>query len=325
MALDESTAAFVSSAMAAGSPPMGELTVAELREMTLGLRNLYGAGPPMARTWESSADSPTGPVSQRIHIPDGHPVGVIIYFFGGGWVTGSIDECDVLARTIASRTGCAVIVPAYRLAPEHMFPAAVEDAWASLVWADAHMIEVLGRRGPLMVAGDSAGANLAAVVSRWARDRQGPGIDLQILSCPVTDSDFGTESYCDPAYQLLLTRQSMEWFWAQYLPDPARRGDPDASPLRAATLAGIAPAVILTAENDVLRSEGEAYADRLRQDGVPVRHRRFSGQIHSFLTLVNVLPGSGQAIDYLAAAVADVLGGLPVQPVQLSTAPNGGA
>ncbi len=154
-----------------------------------------------------------------------------------------------------------------------------------------------------MVAGDSAGGNLAAVVAQRARDENGPAIALQVLVYPATDSDLDNGSYRDPDNQLLLTRDAMVWFWDHYAPDPASRANPDASPLRAADLSGLPPALVLTAEYDVLRDEGEAYAERLRQAGVPVEFRRFEGQMHVFFTLVNVLPASAEALDLVAAAV----------------------
>jgi acetyl esterase len=196
-----------------------------------------------------------------------------------------------------------VVLVEYRLAPEHRYPVAVDDSYAALEWAAGHLAEIAGRPDvPLIVAGDSAGGNLSAVMALRARDRGGPRIDLQVLVYPVTDADFERPSYLDPENQLLLTREAMVWFWDHYLPDPARRAEPDASPLRAANLEGLPPAVVLTAEHDVLRDEGEAYAERLRQAGVAVDLKRHPGQMHGFFTFL-LLPGSERGFQQVVKAI----------------------
>jgi acetyl esterase len=236
---------------------------------------------------------------------------VIVYFHGGGWVIGALPEFETLARTLAEQTGCAVVLVDYRMAPEDRYPAAVEDSWVALQWVDAHLEEIAGARVPLVVAGDSAGGNLAAIMAIRARDAGGPAISLQVLAYPVTDCDLDNETYLDPANQLLLSRDSMIWFWGLYAPDRADREHPDASPARAADHAGLPPAVVLTAEHDVLRQEGEAYAEALRAAGVAVESRRFEGQMHGFFTMVNVLPGSAAGLEYVAEQVGRQLAALP--------------
>jgi acetyl esterase len=231
-------------------------------------------------------------------IPAGAPRGVIVYLHGGGWVIGAIDEFDAFGRRLAQRTGAAVVLVDYRLAPEHRFPTAVEDSVAAVRWVDDHIEQIAGRRVPLVVAGDSAGGNLTAVVSLRARTA-GPSIAAQVLVYPVTDAQFETACYRDPANQLLLTRDAMVWFWNHYAPDPAVRVHPDASPLRADDLSGLPPAIAVFAEHDVLRAEGEAYVERLRAAGVRVAQRCFSGQMHAFFTLIN-LPASRDALDFVA-------------------------
>jgi acetyl esterase len=230
-----------------------------------------------------------------------------VYYHGGGWVIGNIDEYDNLGRRLANRLGAAVVLVNYRKAPEHPYPVAAQDSWAALQWAAAHMGEIAGGEVPLIVMGDSAGGNLSAVMAQRARREGGPQLARQVLIYPVTDADLDNDTYTDPENQLLLTRESMVWFWDHYAPDPASRRNPDASPLQAADadLAGLAPAVVLTAEHDVLRAEGEAYADRLRAAGVPTQARRFPGQMHGFFSMVGVLPGSAAGLDY----VAEQLGG----------------
>ena len=222
---------------------------------------------------------------------------------------GALDEFDTLARQIVDRTGAAVALVDYRLAPEHRYPVAAQDAWAALRWADAHLEELAGARVPLIVAGDSAGGNLSAVVAQQAKASGGPDISLQVLVYPVTDADLDNASYTDPANQLLLSRDAMIWFWDHYAPDPQDRENLDASPLRAADLSGLPPAVVLTAEYDPLRDEGEAYADKLRAAGVPVQHQRFAGQMHAFFTMVNVLPGAADGLDYVVGHIDRHLAG----------------
>lgn len=208
-----------------------------------------------------------------------------------------------MARKLAERTSCAVVLVEYRLAPEHRYPTAVDDSYAALEWTAAHIEEIAGRVDvPLIVAGDSAGGNLAAVMALRARDRNGPKIALQVLIYPVTDADFDRPSYVDPENQLILTREAMVWFWDHYAPDADRRLEPDASPLHAENLAGLPPAVVLTAEHDVLSDEGEAYAERLVEAGVPVEAKRHAGQTHGFFTFLQ-LPGSERGFQQVVKAV----------------------
>ena len=194
-------------------------------------------------------------------------------------------------------------MPDYRLAPEYRFPTAVDDSWAALGWAAEYAAELAGGPVPLIVAGDSAGGNLAAVMTQRAMARGGPSIAVQVLAYPVTDCDLDTTSYADPANQLMLTRDSMIWFWDHYAPDRRARAHPDASPLRAGVFSGLPPAVILTAEHDVLRDEGELYATQLVKARVPVLHQRFAGQMHGFFTMVDLLPGAGTAMDFIADGI----------------------
>ncbi len=247
----------------------------------------------------------------RVLVPTDQPRGVIVYYHGGGWVIGSLDDYDKLGRLLARRTGCTVVLVDYRLAPEYRFPTAVDDSWAALRWADEHRGELAGEQAPLIVAGDSAGGNLAAIVAMRARAAAGPPIALQVLVYPVTDCDLESTSYRDPANQLMLSRDSMVWFWDHYAPDLNARLHPDAAPLRSANFADLPPAVVLTAEHDVLRDEGELYATRLMKAGVPVRHRRFAGQMHGFFNMNDVLPGAADGLDYVVAAIGEQLAGAP--------------
>jgi acetyl esterase len=303
MALDEATAAFLTQMAESGAKPLHEMTPEQARAQLRELGEMTGPGPDMAHVGWATVTTADGSVPIRVLVPDDSPRALIVYYHGGGWVIGDIDGFDTLGRTLAQRTGCAVILVDYHLAPEYRYPTAVEDCWAALWWAQGHAEEILGFKGPVIVAGDSAGGNLAAIMAQRARSNGGPDVSLQVLVYPVTDCDLDNASYLDPENQLMLTRDSMIWFWDQYVPDVATRRDVDASPLRAGDLAGLAPAVVLTAEHDVLRDEGESYVERLRAAGVPVQHQRFAGQMHGFFTMVNVLPGSAAGIDYVVDAI----------------------
>jgi acetyl esterase len=301
LAVDEATSVLLAQLAEHADKPMHEMTPDEVRASAALLSQFSGPGPEMASVRDEML--PTADGSQftvRVLVPEADIRGLIVYYHGGGWVIGSIDEFDTLGRTIADRLGAAVVLVDYRLAPEHRYPAAADDAWTALEWASSQMTEIAGGRVPLVVMGDSAGGNLSAVVAQRARPAGWPRIDCQVLIYPVTDADTDNETYCDPENQLLLTRDGMIWFWEHYAPDRADRLHADASPAQAADLSGLPPAIVLTAEHDVLRQEGEAYADRLRAAGVPVAHRRFRSQMHGFFPLVNILPGSAEAIAYIA-------------------------
>ena len=323
MALDQATTALLEQMAASGLKPLHEQTPAEARErmaqmrehMTLILGE-HASGPDMASVRDTRVRASGGFVPVRVLTPAAQPRGVIVYYHGGGWVIGGLADFDKLGRLLAQRTGCTVILVDYRLAPEYRFPTAVDDSWAALRWADAHRAELAGpgpanTGAPLIVAGDSAGGNLSAIMAQHAKAAGGPAIALQVLVYPVTDCDLESTSYRDPANQLMLSRESMIWFWNHYAPDPEARLHPDASPLRNTDLLRLPPAVIVTAEHDVLRDEGELYATRLIKAGVPVRHRRFAGQMHGFFTMVDQLPGAGAALDYVTAAIEEHLANEP--------------
>jgi acetyl esterase len=307
MPLDEATRRLLVELEARGGGPIESLSPAQARLASGAVTSLAGAGPDMVSVLEERLTPPDGePFRVRVLLPQERPDGVIVYYHGGGWVLGDIDQFDTLARLIAHRTGCAVVLPEYRKAPEHPFPSAVEDAWQALRWVDDTMSSLAGGRVPLVVMGDSAGGNLAAVVAQRSRDAGGPELALQVLVYPVTDADLETPSYLDPANQIRMTRQTMEWFWDHYADEAVRR-HPAVSPLRATDLAGLPPALVVVAEYDVLRSEVEAYAAALTAAGVPTVCRLFEGQIHGFFSLVTVLPASASAIDFVVAGVRERL------------------
>jgi acetyl esterase len=302
MVLDAATAGLLAQLATGDAKPLHESTPEEARALMAAMAELAGPGPFSVRAEEHSVPVDGGDIPVRVLLPEQPVRGVIVYYHGGGWVIGSVDEYDTLGKKIAERTSCAVVLVEYRLAPEHRYPVAVDDSYAALEWTSANLERIAGRKVPLFVAGDSAGGNLAAVMALRSRDRGGPPIALQVLIYPVTDADFDRGSYTEAENQTLLTKEAMFWFWDHYVPDPARRSEPDASPLRAESLAGLPPAVILTAEHDVLRDEGEAYADRLKEAGVPVDFRRHTGQMHGFFTLL-MLPGSERGFQQVVKAV----------------------
>ena len=302
MALDLATAGFLEQMAEGDGKPLHQSTPDEARAFGSMIAELAGPGPEMERVEERTREAPDGEAALRILVPIEKPRGVLVYYHGGGWVIGSIDESDTVARKLAERISCAVVLVEYRLAPEHRYPTAVDDSYAALKWVGKHLRDIAGQEVPLIVAGDSAGGNLAAVMSIRARDRSGPPIALQVLIYPVTDADFDRPSYTDPENQLLLTRDAMIWFWDHYLPESSRRSEPAASPLHTEKLSGLPPAVILTAEHDVLRDEGEAYAARLQEANVPTDLQRYAGQTHGFFTLL-MLPGSELGFQQVVKAV----------------------
>ena len=302
MALDTATVKFLKQMAEGDGKPIHESTPEEARALGTMLAELAGPAPEMERVEECSIEGQDGIATLRILVPIENPRGVLVYYHGGGWVIGSIDESDTIARKLAERTSCAVVLVEYRLAPEHRYPTAVDDSYAALEWVGDHLRDIAGQDVPLIVAGDSAGGNLSAIMAIRARDRGGPPIALQVLIYPATDCDFDRPSYTDPENQLLLTRDGMIWFWDHYLPDSSRRTEPDASPLYTENLSGLPPAVILIAEHDVLRDEGEAYAARLQEANVSTDLKRYVGQAHGFFSLL-MLPGSELGFQQVVLAV----------------------
>jgi acetyl esterase len=229
---------------------------------------------------------PAGAIPLRIYRPEGKaPLPALVYFHGGGWVIGSLETHDPSCRDLANRIGCVVVSVDYRLAPEARYPAAAEDCFTATKWVAENAKPLGVDAARIGIGGDSAGGNLTAVVALMARDRGGPALRHQLLIYPVTDADFSRRSYRENAEGYLLTTKAMEWFWGHYVPDPARRQEAYAAPLRAKDLSGLPPAFVLTAEYDPLRDEGEAYAKRLQQAGVPTRLQRYDGAIHGFFAM----------------------------------------
>lgn len=302
MGLDSATVKFLEQMAEGDGKPLHLMAPDEARAFGSAMAELAGPAPEMDHVTEVTVDRTDGEVRLRVLVPIENPRGVVVYYHGWGWVIGSIDESDTIARKLAERTSCAVVLVDYRLAPEHPYPTAVDDSYAALEWVGENLAEIADAEAPLIVAGDTAGGNLAAVMAIRARDRGGPAIALQALIYPVTDSDFSRPSYASPENKLMLTREGMIWFWDHYVPESSRRKEPDASPLHADDLSGLPPTVILTAEFDVLRDEGEAYAERLTEANVPTDLKRYAGQMHGFFSLL-MLPGSELGFQQVVKAV----------------------
>jgi acetyl esterase len=251
-----------------------------------------------------------GQIAARVYTPEGSPpMGVLVYFHGGGWVLGDLESHDHVCRALANGAGCVVVSIDYRLAPEHVFPAGAEDCYAATKWVSENAAALGADASRMAVGGDSAGGNLAAVVSMMARDRGGPAINFQLLIYPVTDCALDTPSQKEFAADgYALSRADMEWFWKNYLDPGVEKNNPYACPLRAKNLKGLPPALVLTASHDPLRDEGERFAERLITAGVKVTCTRYEGVTHAFVSLADALDkgkeGLRQAADALRVAFA---------------------
>ena len=284
----------------AGRPAIAACTPAEARAMLSSSCAALGPGPEVGSVRDVTVPTRAGSIAARLFRPDGKEQGLVVYVHGGGWVLGSLADFDALARNLASRSGCAVLLIDYRLAPEHLFPAGLQDVEDAIRWAAANCRQLVGAHVPLIVGGDSAGANLATVaVTALAADIR---IALQLLFYPVTDCDTETPCYREHAEGLFVTRADMQWFYNQYAPGQ-QWSDPRISPLRATNLRGAPPAWIAVAGFDVLRDEAVAYAQRLAEAGVPVRLRRFEDLGHGFARMMNVVDAADRALDEAAAEI----------------------
>ncbi|MEP7097637.1 MAG: alpha/beta hydrolase, partial [Dokdonella sp.] len=242
----------------------------------------------------------------RVYTPadDGAVRPLLVYFHGGGWTVGSLEGYDTSCRRLALKANCTVVSVGYRLAPEDPFPAAVHDAWDSTTWCIANAAQLGIDPKRVAVGGDSAGGSLAAVVAQQARDEGGPALALQVLIYPATDMTRETDSYVRNAQGNMLTAAALRYFYDLYVPDPAQRSDWRASPLLRPSLKGVAPALIISAEHDPLVDENEAYAVRLKAEGVSTDYVCFPGMIHPFFTLGAVIDDAAKAEDLIAAAIA---------------------
>ena len=304
MTLDPQARQIIDATNALGLPPMEQMTPAQARENMRARTAGLGPVEAVARIEDHRVPVEGGEIIVRCYTPAGPgPFPVHVYFHGGGWVIGDLETHDGICRSIANAAASVVASVDYRLAPEHKYPVAAEDAFAATRWVAQQGARLGIDASRMAVGGDSAGGNLAAAVTLMSRDRGGPPLALQVLVYPVTHQSFDTASYQDHADGYLLTRSAMRWFWNQYLRRPEDGVDPHASPLLARSLHGLPPALVITAEYDPLRDEGEAYAARLREAGVPVTLTRYPGMIHGFLRMINLVDKARAARDEIAATL----------------------
>jgi acetyl esterase len=303
MPIDPQAQAFIDGLMEAGDPPLHLQSPEEAKLIPDAFPEIIGPGPEIAVVRDVSIPGPSGEIQARVYEPVDDPPATILYWHGGGWVIGSCVSWDACTSSLAKESGCRVVSADYRLAPEHAYPAAVEDAYATAHWVAAEF------PGPLVVGGDSAGGTQAAVVALRARDEGGPEIAYQVLVYPVVDTEVDSASMEEFAEtELILNRLGMEWFFDHYLPDRSRRSEPWAAPIRAESLAGLPPAYILVAGYDPLRDQILAYASKLEAAGVPVTLARFDDQIHGFWTLMNVIDDAAAAHRDAARAILAAVG-----------------
>lgn len=309
MPLESATAAILAHIAEEGAPELYEMAIAESRSM---YREMQPDLPEIVvhSVEDLMIDGPDSSIPVRIYRPSAAPAPVHVHFHGGGWVIGDLETHDRDCREICVGADCIVVAVDYRLAPEHIFPAAPEDCYAALCWATANLDSLCALPGAVSVGGDSAGGNLAAAVALMARDRSGPAIAMQLLIYPVTDATMESGSYRDNANGYLLSRTMMSWFWDHYCPDLALRADPLASPITAEDLTGLPPALIMTAEFDPLRDEGEAYAERLIAADVEVEVRRFDGLVHGFFSQAGVIEAAREGVDLAVKALRKAHGHL---------------
>ena len=282
-------------------PPAREVPIDEFRRLAHDALGVSGDPKPVETVNDEELPGAAGPLRARRYVAAERDGGLLVYFHGGGFVRGDLVTHDPLCRRLANAARCEVLAIDYRLAPEHPFPAAAEDAVAVTEWAgEAH-------GGPLAVGGDSSGGNLAAVAAIHARDAGGPELAAQVLLYPVTDATMGSPSMDDLAEGRMLTKDTLSWMYDQYFPDGTDRSDPRASPLLAESLEGLPPAVVVAAGNDPLRDDATRYATRLEEAGVPVEQLVYGGTIHSFMLYAGVLEAGMEGAAAVGQALARLL------------------
>ena len=307
MTLDPQARAYLDKLAALNIPGFHTMPPAEARRLFRAMRGLAARPDPVDLARDLT---PPLAVPMRLYRPLGagdRPLPALVYYHGGGWVLGDLETVDNLCRRLANASGSAVVSVDYRLSPEAKFPGPLEDCFAAArsVAADSADLGIDPRR--IAVGGDSAGGNLAAGVARMARDRGLPPIAFQLLVYPIVDFRFDTPSYLENSEGFGLSRSMMAWYWDQYLASPEDGASPLASPLRADDLAGLPPALVITAGFDVLRDEGRAYAGRLAEAGIPVQAKHYPGMIHGFLQMADGFDQGKLAIAEAGAALRSAL------------------
>ena len=303
---DAATRALLEWVNESDAPPLHGMSPQDARRAFDERRERVELAPePVAETHDLAIDTAAGAIPARLYAPrsGGAPPGLAVYFHGGGFVIGNIESHDPLCRRLANRAGCRVLSVDYRLAPEHPYPAAAEDAVAALEWAAANAAALGGDPARMAVAGDSAGGNLAAIAAQHARDAGAPELRAQILIYPALDPGARTESIAAFADVFPIDKAMIAWFYRHYYGGGERIGEPRAAPGLIENVSGLAPATILTAGLDPLRDEGAAYAERLAHAGAPVDYRCYEGTVHGFMGMGKVLPHAEDALDRIAEAL----------------------
>ena len=308
MALHSQCKTFLDMLASGGGPPLEQLPLDEARKVPRLLIELGGPEEQVTQVDNRAIPGPVQPIPIRIYRPvlaQGLPA--LVFFHGGGFVICDLESHDRQCRSLANASGCVVIAVDYRLAPEHTFPAAAEDAYAATRYVAEHAAEFGIDANRLAVGGDSAGGNLAAVVSLMARDRKGPSLKFQLMIYPVVDLEDDSPSMREYGHDHFLTRELMDWFVSQYVPSAGERRNPYASPINAPDLRGLPPAMVMTGECDPLRDQGEAYADKLKNAGVSVELKRYEGMIHPFFSLGGIIDAGRTAMADAASALQQAL------------------
>ena len=288
---------------AAGLPQVWEAPIPIIRELTQSRVAFAGTPEPIHSVSNRFIPGPTADLPIRIYRPNqDQNAPALIYFHGGGWVLNFLDIYDAALHRLANQSGCVIVSVNYQKAPEHPFPTPFDDCYATLLWVKSHSQELGIDPNRIGVGGDSAGGNLAAAVAIKARD-ESVSINFQLLVYPCVDRDFKTKSYIECATDYGLTTQAMEWFWDQYLQGDQHNENAYAAPMRAKSLKGVAPAIVITAKYDPLVSDSENYCEKLRSDGVEVIYREYAGMIHGFFANVAATPSSHLAIDFAATEI----------------------
>lgn len=288
MPLDPQVRDFLDQLAALNLPPLSVLTPDIVRQGIKMQRAALGEQEPepVAHVEDRTIPGPAGDIAVRIYTPGEQRLyPALVYFHGGGWVICDLDTHDGICRSLANLANCIVISVDYRLAPEHKFPAAAEDCFAATQWVADNAASIHGDASRIAIGGDSAGGNLTAVVSQMARDAGGPRLAFQLLIYPATDMRMNTPSMDENADGYYLTKDDMIWFMGHYLNSDEEKLHPVASPFLAENLAGLPPALVITAAYDPLRDEGERYGQRLKEAGVPVTISRYDGMIHGFFNM----------------------------------------
>ena len=302
MNLDFATTSLLANMMLSEAPPMHTLSAEEARLVFSEIYRSMPPGPESVSSEDVNIVVEGGEIGARVLTPQGTAQSVMVYYHGGGWVVGNIDDYDLVGRHLAEKCNAIVVMVDYRKSPEHKYPVPMQDCYAALNWVEANRKKIGADKLPLIVAGDSAGGNLSAVMAQKTVAENGPKIDLQVLVYPVTDGRMQSESFTAEDKQLFLNAELMTHFWEQYC-DTAQRENADASPLLADDVSTVAPAIVLTAEFDILVDEGKAYADKLAAADKLVAYKCFAQQMHTFFAMPDALPVGFEAMDWVAREI----------------------